>query len=81
MRRPVTMKPVVLVWLGPLAPGNIGVFPALLRHRLLILLVRRTGVGRLLRCLAWRHRAIIPLTSSAVVVGHLPDPESLSARR
>ena len=59
MRRTITVKPVVIVWLRLLAPGCVGVFPALRRQRLLTLAARRAGVGRILRYLIRRHKLIV----------------------
>jgi hypothetical protein len=72
VRRAIAVQPVVLVWLRPLAPGYVGVFPALRRQRLLILAIRRAGVGRLLRRLIRRHKVIIPYRIlGAEAFGHI----------
>jgi len=79
VRRAITVQPVVLVWLSPLAPGYVAVFPALHRQRLPILAVRRAGVGRILRCLIRRHKVIIPLTSSGPrrsAICRIPNPRA-----
>lgn len=69
VRWTITVQPVILFSIRLLAPGYVGVFPALHWRRLLIAAGHPAGVCRILRYLFRRHE-LIPLIFGAEMLGH-----------